>query len=86
MTDAHDIAREAAKRLAPSYGASLPMEVEKAIHGAGKAEQFPSLGDIAGVASAIIATAALAFQISHDWRQDKSPTRETLGRELRSRL
>ena len=90
MTDAHDIARHAAQRLATQYGNELPMAVEKAILSAeqgGKPEQFVTPGDWGNIATAIIAFAALAWTIWRDTSAgDKKPDAETLRRELRLQI
>lgn len=85
MTEAHDIARNAAQRLAVQYGKDLPMAVEKAILGAAP-EQFGMIGDAANVAMAIAAYAALAWAIWHDVQSDKKPEPEAIHRELRLKL
>lgn len=91
MTEAHDIAREAAQRLASKYGASLPIEVEKAILGGEARTQFVSPGDLANIAMAVAAYAALAWAIWHDTRPTgtgPAPAREpeAIRRELRIKL
>ncbi len=85
MTEAHDIARQAAQRLSPKYGPGLPMEVEKAILGASP-EQFGAIGDAANVAIAIAAYAALAWNIWHDTHAGNKPEPEAIHRELRLKL
>ncbi len=88
MTDAHDIARQAAKRLAAEYGAGLPTAVEKAIvaGGAGELGQFGLVGDLANVTMAIIAAAALGWTISRDLEQDRRLTQDNVKRELTRQL
>ena len=87
MTEAHAIARQAAQHLAAKYGADLPMEVEKIIHGGEKPGQYVSIGDVAGVAGVIVAVATLAWTIWHDTRStSKTLDAETLRREVRLKL
>jgi hypothetical protein len=87
MTDAHGIARNTAKRLAPIFGEALPLTVQKVIHGAGaKPGQFDlgAVAALAGIATLIVQCAQFAF----DWRKSRGSSGgkdeiEALKRELR---
>src|SRR5215469_9984062 len=64
-------ARAAAKELAPQYGERLAMEVEAALHDAGKAEP-PQFFDPVALSGVIVAIAALGWQV---YRDLKKPSR-----------
>jgi hypothetical protein len=92
MTEADDITRQAARRLAAKYGKDLSIAVDQVLlglkpgqvgkrHGA-VPEQFGEIGDAANVAMAIAAYAALAWAIWHDTHNDKKPEPEAIQREL----
>ena len=82
MTDAHDIARNAAKRLAPQFGKDLPLTVEKVIHGAVKPRQFIDTGALA-LGSFIVSCASFAFNVYINTIGKEKPDAEALKRTLR---
>jgi hypothetical protein len=83
MTDAHDIARETAKRLAPQLGKDLPLTVEKVIYGAAeKHGQFIDTGALA-LGSFIVSCASLAFNVYINTIGKEKPDADTLKRTLR---
>jgi hypothetical protein len=75
MTDAHGIARNTAKRLAPQFGEALPLNVEKVIHGAGAAPGQFDLGALAGLA-AIAAFIVQCSQFAFEWRKERRGRKE----------
>ena len=82
MTDAHDIARATAKRLAPQFGKDLPLIVEKVIHGAVKPGQFIDAGALA-LGSFIVSCASFAFNVYINTIGKEKPDADALKRTLR---
>ena len=82
MTDTNDIARKAAKRLAPQLGKDLPLTVEKAIHGAVKPKQFIDTGALA-LGSFVVSCASFAFNVYINTIGKEKPDAEALKRTLR---
>jgi hypothetical protein len=83
MTDAHDIARATAKRLAPQFGKDLPLTVEKVIHGAvQKPGQFIDMGALA-LGSFIVSCASLAFNVWINTIGKEKPDADALKRTVR---
>jgi hypothetical protein len=83
MTDAHDIARATAMRLAPQFGKDLPLTVEKVIHGAAeKPGQFIDMGALA-LAGFIVQCANFAFTVYINTIGKEKPDAEALKRTVR---
>ena len=85
MTDAHDIARATAKRLAPQLGKDLPLTVEKVIHGAVKPGQFVDL-TIIPVAAFIVQCAQFIYTMHKDSLGKENLDTDALKRKLRLEL
>lgn len=82
MTDAHAIARKAAKHLAPQFGKDLPLLVERVIHGAIKPGQFADL-TILPVAAFIVQCAQFIYTMHKDSLGKEKPDADALKRTLR---
>src|SRR5271169_1493680 len=82
-----DIARAAAERLTPEYGARLGAEVEAALYARGATRGPEQYIDPIALASLIVSIATLAWTIYSDLRKEKPEVApEVAERELRVEL
>jgi hypothetical protein len=82
-----DVARTAARILAPDLGANLPADVEVALAARGTRQHPDQYFDPVALASLIVAIAGLAWSIYTDQRKHTSdPPAESVARQVRITL